>query len=478
MNFNEHLFIRSLMERPADARKYMDIFKPHWLKTAELQPIMAKIFEFTKEKAIPPGIPLLREMFTDEDKMAYEIRYKDTLDRLEVLEYTDDQVLYTLDKVKNLMVSWSLEALVHNPDFVQSLENFEGADVIKEVQKWIASFEGSNEDVEFKIEDAVEELIKTRGWNQPITNIATGIEFVDEWCGGGLKPRQLGIIVAPTGAGKSMCLMLIAYKIAVLEHKRVMFISNELSMGEITERFGTMIVGKSQEEVIDAPVTIRERLGVLSPFKIKDNLHLVEVNREISTNDIEAIIARNINLFGWAPEVIVLDYMERMKPIVDGLNRSNTWDWYGEVAKDLIRMSKRTNTLVWTACQTNRSGYNSEVTQNMTQVQGSIKHLQEASAVIAMRQRPDYTNATPSLKDTGIKILEFVALKMRHSRKDDKPILVEADFSKIAILKKYHQPSEWDKFDEDEESGVKTTTGTNKRNRNKKKWNGPQTGTP
>ena len=475
MNFNEQIFLRSLMDRPADARKYTEIFKPHWLKTAELQPILAKIFEFTKDKAIPPGINTLREMFIDEDKTAYDIRYKDTLDRLEAVEYTDDQVLYTLDKVKNIMISWSLEAMVQSPDFVQSLEHFEGGEVIKEVQKWVASFEGNNEDVEFKIQDAVEELIKTRGWNQPMTNIQTHIEFIDAWCGGGLRPRQLGIIMAPTGAGKSMCLMIMAYKMATVERKRVMFISNELSMGEITERFGTMIVGKDQDEVIDSPSLIRDRLSDLDPYKIRENLHLVEVNREISTNDIEAIVARNINLYGWAPEVVVVDYMERMKPIVTGMNRENTSGWFGEVAKDLIRMSKRTNTLVWTATQTNRSGYNSDVVQGIAQVQGSIKHLQEAAAVIAMRQRSDYTNATPSLKDTPIKILEFTALKMRHSRKDDKPILVEADFSKIAILKNYHQPSEWDKFDEDEKSGVRTTTGTNKRNRNKKKYNGPAT---
>lgn len=472
MDFNEQIFIRSLMARPADARKYMDIFKPHWLKTAELQPIITKVFEFTKDKAIPPGINTLREMFIDEDKTAYEIRYKDVLDRLEAVEYTDDQVLFTLDKVKNIMISWSLEAMVQSPDFVQSLGEFEGADIIREVQKWIASFEGNNEDVEFGIEAAVEELIKLRGWNQPMTNIQTHIEFIDQWCGGGLKPRQLGIIMAPTGAGKSMCLMIMAYKMATVERKRVMFISNELSMGEITERFGTMIVGKDQDEVIDSPSLIRTRLDHLSPFKIKNNLRLVEVNREISSNDIEALIAKNINLLGWAPEVIVVDYMERMKPIVTGMNRENTSGWFGEIAKDLIRMSKRTNTLVWTATQTNRSGYNPDVAQGIAQVQGSIKHLQEASAVIAMRQRPDYTNATPSLKDTSIKIVEFIALKMRHARKDDKPVLVEADFGKIAILKNYHQSSEWDTFDE-EENGVKTST-----KKPKGKFNGPKTSNP
>ena len=459
-NFNEALFVRSLMDRPADAKRYAQSFSPQWLKTAEYQPVLAKLFEFTTKHLEPPSVNTLRQMFIDEDSTAYDLRYKDTLDKIEKLEYDTSEVLLNLDKAKNVMVSWSLESLVKNPDFVHSLEHFEGEEVLSTVQKWITQFEGSTEDVEFSITDAVEDLIKTRGWNANTTAIPTGIEFIDEWCGGGLKPRQLGLIVAPTGQGKSMCLMNMAYHMSVLCEKRVMFISNELSMGEVTERFGALLAQEDQNTVVHEPTVIRKGLEKLTKFGVRDRLHLIEVNRDISVNDIEAMIARNVNLFGWAPEVIIIDYMERMKPVTHGLDRNIVWDWFGEIAKDLIRMSKRTNTLVWSACQTNRSGFNGQVEQSLSQAQGSVKHLQEASAVIGMRQRPDYS--TDTMKQKGRKILEFATLKMRHARMDPTPVLVEADLARMIITREYHKPSEWDKVDENE-SGVGTSVKKNKK---------------
>lgn len=464
MDFDEKLFIRALIDRPADARRYSQTFKPHWLKSAEYQPVLTKMFEFIEKHTIPPSVATLRQLFQEEDSTAYDLRYKDVLDKIEQTEYDDSLAVHTMDKVKNVSVAWSLDALIRNPDFVHCLETHDGVEIVTQIQKWLANLEGSNEDIEMSIEDAVEDLIKARGWQNNNNQIPTGIDFLDDWCGGGLKPRQLGIFVAPTGGGKSMCLTILAYKMAVLSEKRVMFISNELSMGEVTERFGSLIAQVGQREIVESPTVIRKGLDKLTKFNIKEKLHLVEVTREISTNDIEGMIARNINLYGWAPEVIIIDYMERMKPIATGLSRENTSGWFGEIAKDLIRMSKRTNTLVWTACQTNRSGYNPDVIQNITQAQGSIKHFQEASAVIAVRQRPDLESNC--LKGSGRKMMEFAALKMRHFRKDDRPIYVEADFDKITITKDIHDPSEWTKSDEDD-TGMKTSTGKGK-NKGKK----------
>jgi KaiC/GvpD/RAD55 family RecA-like ATPase len=461
MNFNEPVFIRAIMERPSDARRYLESFQPTWLKTSKYVPILAKIFEFTEEFSTPPSFTILRDLFITEDKTAYDIRYKDTIDELESIKFEDADVLYALSQAKNTMISWSLSHLINRPDFVRSLEEFEGGEVIHELHKWMIQFDGSNEDIERRIDEAAAELIKSKGWNTPQTNIETGIEFLDEWCGGGLRPRQLGIVVAPTGAGKSMTLMIMAYRMSTLGGKRVLFISNELSMGEITERFGTLISGRSIDEVLDVPAIIKTGLSEkMIKWNIHKNLTLVEVNREISTNDIESMISKNVNLYGWTPDVIVIDYMERMKPLASGFKRDNTSMWFGEIAKDLIRMSKRTNTLVWTACQTNRSGFNPDVEQSMAQTQGSMKHLQEASAVVALRKRTDLV--LPSLMNTPMKILEFANLKMRHSADSKATVLVEADFSRIAITKNYHRPNEWDKFDKDA-SGMDVSAGEEKK---------------
>ena len=438
-DFDELLFIRSLMDRPADAKRYSQYMKPEWLKTVEYRILLDKVYEFTKKHSIPPSVETLRKLFIEEDQSAYNTRYKDSIDSLAKVNLDQSEVLHCLDNAKKVGIVWSLEALFNDPSFIHKREYKEGGEIMHDLHEWITQFDGTNEDVEMRIDDAVEHLIKERGWMQKNTEIPTGIEFIDDWCGGGLRPKQLGLILAPTGHGKSTCLMIMAYKMSLLENQRVLFISNELAMSEITERFGAMISGEEINKVIHEPTVIRQGMTTLTKWGFHDRLWLAEVNREISSDDIEGMIARYINLYGWKPDVVVIDFMERMKPTVTGHKRDETWNWYGAIAQDLIRFAKRTNILVWTAGQTNRSGYNNKVEQGMAQAQGSIKHLQECSAVIAMRQRSDFD----SEKKPDIRMLEFLALKMRHSKRPETSLIVEANLGKMSISKNYHSLKEW-----------------------------------
>ncbi len=450
MNFDEALFIRALTERPADAKSFAQSFEPSWLKTVEYVPILDSLFQFTKQHDTPPSLNTIREILKEQDATAYETRHKQVLDYLTDIPLDVSSAIHTISKAKNIAVAWSLDSLFHSPAMQQFIDDADGTELMHQMQTWITRFAGSTEDVERRVEDAFEELIKSRNWLSNDNQISCGIDVIDQWTGGGLKLRQLGILLAPTGHGKSTCLMIMAYKMALIEQKRVMFISNELSMDEVAERFGTLVSGEPINQVARNPEIIRDSIAKIKSYEINNKLYLVEVNRDISTNDIESMISRYVNLYGWAPEVIVIDYMERMKPTAKGIRQGDTWTWYGAIASDLVRMSKRLKVLIWTAGQTNRSGYNSKINQNLDQAQGSIRHLQEAAAVIGMRQRPEFP-----LDHDDQRVLEFTPMKMRHSRLPADPILVEANLGKMLITKNYHTAKDWTR--EEDGSGFKMT---------------------
>jgi replicative DNA helicase len=458
MQFQEDVFIRALLERPADAKTFAQSFEPEWLKTVEYVPILAKIFEFTDAHDTPPSIDTLREVMREEDSKGYEARHKAVLDHLAMVPYEITMAMHTVTKAKSVAVAWSLDSLVNSTAVQSMIDDADGAELMHQIQNWIIKFGGSSEDVERRMEDAFEELIKSRNWLADDRHIACGIDCIDQWTGGGLSARQLGIIMAPTGGGKSMCLMTMAYMMALIEEKRVLFISNELAMTEVAERFGTLISGEKLQNVARDPEIIRDSIQRVKTYQLNNRLYLVEVNRDISTNDIEGMVARYQNLYGWKPDVIVIDYMERMKPTTKGFKQGDTWTYYGAIASDLVRLSKRLNVLVWTAGQTNRTGYASSdktgktinPNQSLSQAQGSMRHLQEATAVVAMRQRPDLP-----LDDDEKRVLEFTPLKMRHSKLPGESMLVEANLSIMKITDKYHKPSDWTKVDTG--SGFKMT---------------------
>ena len=451
--FNEEVFIRALTERPADAKTFAQSFEPIWLRAVEFQPVLAKIFEFANIHGCAPSMSTLREMLKDADPKGYESRHKATMDALDNVPYDPSKAIYTVTKAKSVAIALSLESMFHSSEIQTLIDNNEGTELMHKIQTWITRFGGSTEDIEMRVEDAFEDLIKSRNWQSNKNQIPCGIEVIDSWTGGGLQTKNLGVVLAPSGHGKSTCLMIMAYRMAMVENRRVMFISNELSMREVAARFGTLVSGKHLNQVTYNPEIIRDTLLKLKSYEMSNKLYLIEVNREISTNDIESMVSRYIQLYGWYPEAIIIDYMERMKPTVK-LNRDSTWTWYGAIAQDLIRLSKRLDILIWTAGQTNRQGYNNKIQQNIDQAQGSIRHIQEAAAVIGMRQRPEFP-----LDNDDERVLEFTPMKMRHSKLPPDPILVEANLGKMLITKKYHSAKDW--TNNEDGTGLKLTVKVN-----------------
>ena len=160
---------------------------------------------------------------------------------------------------------------------------------------------------------------------------------------------------------------------------------------------------------------------------------LTEVNREISTDELESEMAKWVNLLGWKPDVLILDYMERMRPCDSGYRRDQIWDWIGAIARDLKRFAKRHNCLVWTAAQVNRSGLNKKVEMGLDMAQGSIKHLQESDCTIGMRQK--------HISQDKI-VMEFTSLKQRHSKMAHKPVYLECDLGRMSITNVEYEEDE------------------------------------
>ena len=437
--FDEGIFLRSLTERPESARQMSRTFEIDWLETAEYRPILQSVFDFIKEKSIPPSISTLRDIFKGKDKTRYENRFKEVFDQLEKLTPSQSDIIFHLDKAKEVAITRSLTNLVRSEHFQRLQEEHSGAEMIDEINKWKRLFEGQSRSVELDFKQAIDNLISERGWNlheqQPIP---VGIPFIDDWSGGGLRRKQLSILLAPSGHGKSQLLTIIAHNIAKQLDNKVLYISNELSMEEITERFLAKVTGTSLSKITVDPVAGYKGLARHWQAGLHNHLRLVEVLEEFDTDYIESLISKYINLYGWKPDVIVLDFMERMKPTVTGVRRDQSWNWLGYIAKDLVRLAKRGNYLIWTAGQINRGGYDAPE-QSMSQAQGSIQHLQEAALVVAMRK---ISSTNIKMESEEADILQFKPLKVRNAKASWDPIYVEARLGHLSITNKMRTAEE------------------------------------
>lgn len=425
--FDEQVFIRALTIRPEDAKRFLETFDPAWLGDARLQRILEELFNFTKKFSTPPNLETLRKSLEDIDKVGYENRLKAALDEIEEIDPDVSMQLYVLEQAKQVSIVRSLRALVGSPGFQKLEDNLEGNDLLQYMHKWLNTFISMKEDKTYDLKQAFEALISERGYLDEDIRIGCGIEAIDGWMNGGLRKKNLGIFLAPTGAGKSAVLTIIAHKIAAAEQKNVWFISNELPINEVSERFLSRVTGKHMHQIMDNPTLAYTGLKRYWESGLQNRLILTEVNRECSTDELEADMEKWISLKGWKPDVLILDYMERMKPNVSGFKRDQSWEYIGAVASDLVRFAKRKNLLIWTAAQTNRGGSTAKVV-TLEHGQGSFKHFQEAAAVISIQQ--DKIGGTSEDKKIGI---TFRVQKLRHSANKKQAVTLECDLSKMSI---------------------------------------------
>jgi replicative DNA helicase len=439
-SFDEELFLVALTLRQEDAKRFISLFKPDWLKNKELQPVLSAIYTFTKEFGTTPNLTTLKKVMRDEDPEKYEIRWKETLTRLETHNPEVSEQLYLLKQAEEVAVINSFQQMITNPTFFQNIEEMEGQRLLADVNRWIQKFAHTEGEGTLDIKSALEKLMDESGWQGKSKIIQTGISCIDEWSR--LRTKHLAILMAPTGHGKSVVLMNIAHYISAIEEKRVLFLTNELTMSEQAERFlarmappirnkdGGIQRYHTISEIQDDPSIAYHGLQRKWNAGFGENLLISSVNTDFSTDDIEADMMRWRNIHGWKPDVLVLDFMERMKPNDTGYRRDAEWQWYGAIAKDLSRLAKRHNMLVWTAAQTNRGGMNPAVALSMGHGQGSVRHFQEAAAVIGMRKIHVKMDVDG---DVEIECLAFKELKQRHSAMSEREVNLMCDLRRMWI---------------------------------------------
>lgn len=436
LSFDEEIFVWALASRSPDARKFRTIFHSIWLEQTELIPILDAIYNFVGEHTISPSLSTIEKIFKDKDETIYNVRIKPVIQKLQSLNPDASEILFTLNKAKDVAAIRSFNDLFRDERIIESIDKVDGKGLLEEIYKWLNHFSDSSNEQTLNIKEALDNLVSSSIASRYRDKIASGIECLDRWSGGGLRSPQLGILMAPTGGGKSAVLMNIAYRMAFIEQAPVWFVTNELDMNEQAERFLARITGNPMLDIQSDPSLAYAESIKHWDSSIDKNLKITDVGlyKNTTVNDLESILNRWTNLTGWMPRVLVLDYMGRMCPAERGYKRDQEWQWYGGIARDLVKFAKKYNLIIWTACQTNRSGLNVKGDMDMTMASASVRHFEEASMVVAANQ----VKIVGSLNDPTESTLglQFKPLKARHAGLATKGEVVHINLSTMLISNK------------------------------------------
>jgi archaellum biogenesis ATPase FlaH len=182
--------------------------------------------------------------------------------------------------------------------------------------------------------------------------VRTGWDEIDNITHQGLGNGELGVVIAPAGAGKSMALVHLGAQ-AVMDGKNVIYYTLELSETVVGSRFDSCITKVPLGSLKNFKEEIYEKIQDLEGKLIVKEYPTKSSSVATLKNHLEKVINR-----GFKPDVILVDYADLLRPISTLREKRHELETIYEQLRGLAQEYK---CCVWTASQTNRSGLNAEV---------------------------------------------------------------------------------------------------------------------
>lgn len=189
-----------------------------------------------------------------------------------------------------------------------------------------------------------------------------GLGGIDDILQGGLEEENVGMIQMPTGKGKSVLLLNIAGN-AVIQGYDTAYISLELSERKMLQRFNMFFSGLGSKVLAEMkPSEIREH--ILSGYRNWNMGRLLVKTfpmRSATVRDIEGFLKTFAAKAGWFPKLLIIDYMDVVKPSV---KRNEEWQELKDISEEMKAFAQRKHFPIWTASQLNRAGARKKIATN------------------------------------------------------------------------------------------------------------------
>lgn len=182
--------------------------------------------------------------------------------------------------------------------------------------------------------------------------VSTGWKIVDGYIGGGHGKGELGVCIAPTGAGKSFVLTHLGAS-ALKEGKNVVHYTLELQDVVVARRYDACLTGYPLDSLFDMKEDIFEHLQDLEGQLIVKEYPAKRATTETIRNHLERLMQRGHDI-----DMVIIDYADLLKPVKGAREKTHELE---TIYEELRGMAAEFGVPFWTASQTNRSGLNEEV---------------------------------------------------------------------------------------------------------------------
>jgi RecA/RadA recombinase len=343
-SFQEGL-VQLIFEDRAFADQITEVLNINFLELEYLRVFLQKVVthrtKYGKHPSVEAMIAVLRTELESEDEVIQK-QVRDYYARIHTRELHDNEYIKetSLDFCRKQNLK---EAMMKSVGLLQTCSFDEISSVINEALKLGSE---NNFGYDYMADFEVRFAPKHR------SPVSTGWKDIDAIVGGGLGKSELGVVIAPTGAGKSMALVHLGAN-ALKEGKTVVQYTLELQDTVIASRYDSCLTGYPLSDIKNFKQEIYEEIKALDGGLIIKEYP----TKSASTNTIRAHLSRLVKR-GISPGMIIVDYADLLKPVTIRKEKRTELE---SIYEELRALSTEFQCPIWTASQTNRSGLSAEV---------------------------------------------------------------------------------------------------------------------
>ena len=354
------------------ASSIVDVLEPKYFDNQYFKLIMQMTKEYYHKYEHAPSFSTLEQITKSE--VTSPMAQKMVLDMItQVVDAPDDGYQYVQEKALKFCKQQELQKVMTKAQKIIDKGDFESYDHLEEMVRealQVGEVDTGTADVFFNLDEVLDD-----DFRHPIP---IGITGIDNLLKGGLAKGEIGVILAPTGVGKTTVLSKIANNAFNLGYNvlQIFFEDNPKIIQRKHFTMWTKIapdnLSLQREEVLEKVRQIKENASnrlVLKKLP-SDTLTMNQIK-----NQIRKMIAEGTKI-----DLVVVDYIDC---IVPDKNLGDEWKSEGSVMRGFESMCHELDIAGWTATQGNRSSISSEVVTT-DQMGGSIKKAQVGHVIISV----------------------------------------------------------------------------------------------
>ncbi len=356
--------VRLLMKNKDFLQQIYDVVNPEFFDSKSKQWIVRTIIEYYKQyRDLPTALVFRSEVDAIKDDLL-KVAVSADIKNLQSPVGSDSKY------VKEKFVQFCRNQTIKNALFETAtlLEHEQYDDIIDLMRNALRS--GTERDYGHMWKEDIDDRL-----NGPArTTISTPWECLNKHMDGGLGESELGVIMAPSGAGKSWVLIALGAE-AMRQGLNVVHITLELKQRYTGRRYDTIFSGIAPQELSKHDDLVRKKIA-----QVPGNIVIKYFPAKLLNPERVMTHVQQLEGINYIADLLIVDYPDLM---VSNRSEANRYQELGTIYEELRSVAGELNIPCWVASQTQRSSIEEE-TIGANKVADSYRKIMGADFVMSL----------------------------------------------------------------------------------------------